>query len=91
MAVYAAATAGQAWIMEPILDRVFLERDRQMLLLVPLAVVAIAVLKGVRRLRPDRGDGADRPAHRSPICSAACSTTWSGPMSATSTGAARGR
>ena len=45
MAVYAAATAAQAWLLEPILDRVFLARDRQMLLLVPLAVVAIALLK----------------------------------------------
>jgi subfamily B ATP-binding cassette protein MsbA len=45
MAVYAAATAAQAWLLEPILDRVFLERDRQMLVLVPLAVVVIAVLK----------------------------------------------
>jgi subfamily B ATP-binding cassette protein MsbA len=45
MTVYAAATAAQAWLLEPILDRVFLERDRQMLILVPLAVVAIAVLK----------------------------------------------
>ncbi|HEX5078121.1 MAG TPA: ABC transporter ATP-binding protein [Geminicoccaceae bacterium] len=45
MAVYAAATAAQAWLLEPILDRVFLERDRQMLVLLPLAVVGIAVLK----------------------------------------------
>ena len=64
MAVYAAATAAQAWLLEPILDRVFLERDRQMLVLVPLAVVAIAVAQGDRRLQPDRGDGARRPAHR---------------------------
>jgi subfamily B ATP-binding cassette protein MsbA len=45
MVVYAAATAGQAWLLEPILDRVFLERDRDMLILVPLAVVVLAVLK----------------------------------------------
>jgi subfamily B ATP-binding cassette protein MsbA len=45
MAVYAAATAGQAWLLEPILDRVFLDRDPSMLVLVPLAVVAIALLK----------------------------------------------
>jgi subfamily B ATP-binding cassette protein MsbA len=45
MTVYAAATAAQAWLLEPILDRVFLERDRDMLILVPLAVVSIAVLK----------------------------------------------
>jgi subfamily B ATP-binding cassette protein MsbA len=47
MALYAAATAAQAWLMEPMLDRVFLERDRQMLLLVPLAVVALAALKAM--------------------------------------------
>jgi subfamily B ATP-binding cassette protein MsbA len=45
MAFYAAATAGQAWLMEPILDRVFLERDRAMLIFVPIAVVALALLK----------------------------------------------
>jgi subfamily B ATP-binding cassette protein MsbA len=45
MAVYAAATAAQAWLLEPILDRVFLERDRDMLILLPLAVVALALLK----------------------------------------------
>ena len=47
MGVYAAATAGQAWIMEPILDHVFLAHDRLVLLLVPIAVIALALLKGV--------------------------------------------
>jgi ATP-binding cassette, subfamily B, bacterial MsbA len=47
MALYAAATAGQAWIMEPMLDHVFLAHDRLMLLLVPIAVIALALLKGV--------------------------------------------
>jgi subfamily B ATP-binding cassette protein MsbA len=46
MVVYAAATAGQAWIMEPMLDRVFLERDRAMLWLVPVAVIGLALVKG---------------------------------------------
>ncbi|HSA79533.1 MAG TPA: ABC transporter transmembrane domain-containing protein [Geminicoccaceae bacterium] len=46
MALYAAATAGQAWIMEPMLDHVFLQRDRAMLLLVPIAVIALALIKG---------------------------------------------
>ncbi len=45
MTVYAAATAAQAWLLEPILDRVFLEHDRRMLVLVPLAVITLAVLK----------------------------------------------
>ena len=46
MTLYAAATAGQAWIMEPMLDHVFLQRDRTMLLLVPVAVVVLALVKG---------------------------------------------
>jgi ATP-binding cassette, subfamily B, bacterial MsbA len=45
MTLYAAATAAQAWLLEPILDRVFLEHDRRMLVLVPLAVITLAVLK----------------------------------------------
>lgn len=46
MGLYAATTAGQAWIMEPMLDRVFLERDRTMLLVVPIAILGLALLKG---------------------------------------------
>ncbi len=47
MTVVAAATAANAWLMEPVLDKVFLERDEAMLLLVPLAVLGIALVKGV--------------------------------------------
>ena len=47
MTVVAAATAGNAWLMEPVLDKVFLERDQAMLVLVPLAVLGIALIKGV--------------------------------------------
>ncbi|HEX6144581.1 MAG TPA: ABC transporter ATP-binding protein [Geminicoccaceae bacterium] len=47
MTVYAGTTAAQAWIMEPMLDRVFLARDQAMLTLVPVAVIAISLLKGV--------------------------------------------
>ncbi len=46
MTLYAVATAGQAWIMEPMLDHVFLQRDRTMLLVVPLAVILLALVKG---------------------------------------------
>jgi subfamily B ATP-binding cassette protein MsbA len=46
MALYAGATAGQAWIMEPMLDHVFLQRDHAMLLLVPVAIVVLALVKG---------------------------------------------
>jgi ATP-binding cassette, subfamily B, bacterial MsbA len=47
MAIAAAGTAANAWLMEPVLDRVFLERDRDMLLMVPLAVILLAILKGI--------------------------------------------
>ena len=62
MTLYAAATAGQAWIMEPMLDHVFLQRDRAMLLLVPVAIVVLALLKGVAGYGQVVADGADRPA-----------------------------
>ena len=47
MTVYAGTTAAQAWIMEPMLDRVFLARDQAMLTLVPVAVIGISLLKGL--------------------------------------------
>lgn len=46
MVVYAATTTAQAWLMEPMLDRIFLQRDRTMLMLVPLAVILLALVKG---------------------------------------------
>jgi ATP-binding cassette, subfamily B, bacterial MsbA len=45
MSVYAGTTAGQAWIMEPILDHVFVAQDRLVLLLVPVVVLVLALLK----------------------------------------------
>ena len=39
MAVVAAGTAANAWMMEPILDEVFFNQNRRVLWLVPLAIV----------------------------------------------------
>ncbi len=47
MFVVAGATAMQAWLMEPVLDRVFLSHDRLMLVLVPAAIVGVGIVKGV--------------------------------------------
>jgi ATP-binding cassette, subfamily B, bacterial MsbA len=47
MSCYAGATAGQAWIMQPILDHVFLAHDRLVLVLVPAAIIVLALLKAV--------------------------------------------
>jgi ATP-binding cassette, subfamily B, bacterial MsbA len=47
MGVMAAATAANAWLMQPMLDRVFLQRDAQLLLVIPVTVIALALIKGV--------------------------------------------
>ncbi len=47
MAVYAGATAFTAWLMKPALDNVFGQKDQTMLVIVPLALVAAVVLKGI--------------------------------------------
>jgi subfamily B ATP-binding cassette protein MsbA len=46
MALVAAATAANAWLMQPVLDDVFLKRDEAMLWLVPAAILAVALVKG---------------------------------------------
>ncbi len=47
MAVGAGATAGYAWLMEPILNRVFVERDGASLAVIPVAVVLLFAAKGL--------------------------------------------
>jgi subfamily B ATP-binding cassette protein MsbA len=46
MVVVASATAANAWMMEPVLDDIFLNKDKTMLLIVPIAVFTITVIKG---------------------------------------------
>tara|TARA_Y100001970_G_scaffold293928_1_gene444728 strand:+ start:17299 stop:18969 length:1671 start_codon:yes stop_codon:yes gene_type:complete len=47
MALAAGATAALAYLMEPVLDQVFIDRDNSMLIVVPAAVVAITLIKGI--------------------------------------------
>lgn len=44
MITVAAATATNAWMMQPALDKIFIERDRDMLMLIPLAIFVITVI-----------------------------------------------
>ncbi len=44
MIVVAAATATNAWMMQPVLDSIFINHDRDMLHILPLAVFAVAVI-----------------------------------------------
>ncbi len=46
MFLVAGATAANAWIMQPVLDDVFLKHDKRMLILVPVAILVIAAVKG---------------------------------------------
>ncbi|MBM3481699.1 MAG: ATP-binding cassette domain-containing protein [Alphaproteobacteria bacterium] len=47
MIVAAAATALTAQVIEPALDEVFIARDREMLIWIPLAALAIAIARGL--------------------------------------------
>ena len=46
MVVAAGATAALAYLMEPVLDEIFLEKDRTLLIVVPVAVILITLLRG---------------------------------------------
>ncbi len=47
MGVAAASTALRAWLMEPVLDRIFVARDGSLLWLIAGFALALALLKGV--------------------------------------------
>src|SRR5262245_50855763 len=47
MVIVAAATATNAWLIQPVLDEVFLEHNRTMLYLVPAAVVVVSIINGL--------------------------------------------
>lgn len=47
MAVAAAATAATAWLLEPAIDKVFIEHSDAMLVVVPLAVLGVTLVKAL--------------------------------------------
>ncbi len=46
MILVAVATASQAWLMQPALDHIFMNKREDMLILIPLAVMLTALIKG---------------------------------------------
>ena len=46
MALAAGATAALAYLMEPVLDQIFIEKDRTLLITVPVAVIVITLIRG---------------------------------------------
>ena len=47
MGLAAGSTAGRAWLMEPVLDRIFVARDGSLLLLIAGGALALALVKGL--------------------------------------------
>ncbi len=47
MIVVSASTAIHAWMMQPVLDDIFLNKNSSMLILLPLLILAISVTKGM--------------------------------------------
>jgi ATP-binding cassette, subfamily B, bacterial MsbA len=47
MFVVATATATNAWMMQPALDKIFIEKDRSMLAIIPFAVFGVAVFGAI--------------------------------------------
>ena len=46
MTLAAGSTAALAYLMEPVLDQIFLEKDRTLLVVVPIAVIGITLIRG---------------------------------------------
>lgn len=47
MVVTAAATAMNAWLLQPVMDEIFINKDRQMLTWIPAIVILVALISGV--------------------------------------------
>ena len=45
-AMVAALTGAYAWLVRPVLDDVFINKDERMLMMLPLAIIVVALLKG---------------------------------------------
>lgn len=44
MVAAAAATAANAWLLQPALDQIFIEKNRQMLMIIPAAVLCVSLV-----------------------------------------------
>lgn len=55
MVIVAGMSGAQAYLMQPILDEIFIDKDRQKLLWIPLVVLATFVVKGLANYGQDIG------------------------------------
>ncbi len=47
MTLVAAATAINAWMMQPVLDEIFINKNQKLIIIIPLAVLIVAIIKGI--------------------------------------------
>ena len=47
MILVSATTAINAWMMQPVLDDIFINKDKSLLIIIPLAIFLIALIKGL--------------------------------------------
>ena len=47
MVIVSATTAIHAWMMQPVLDDIFLNKNSKMLFLLPIAIILISIFKGI--------------------------------------------
>ncbi|MEE2694969.1 MAG: ABC transporter transmembrane domain-containing protein [Pseudomonadota bacterium] len=47
MGIVAATTAINAWMMQPVLDEIFINKNQSLILLIPIAVIVVAIVKGI--------------------------------------------
>ena len=47
MIVVSATTATNAWMMQPVLDEIFINKDESLLMIIPIAIFLIAFIKGI--------------------------------------------
>ena len=47
MAIIALTTGATAWLLDPAIEKIFLEKDAKMIVIIPLAVISILFIKGI--------------------------------------------
>ena len=47
MIIIALATGATAWLLDPAIDKIFLDKDESMLLLIPIAIILTLFIKSV--------------------------------------------
>ena len=47
MALIAGATAANAWLMQPVLDEIFINKNQNLIFIIPIVVFLIALTKGI--------------------------------------------